>query len=44
MKEREHLEGIGVIADNIKMNDNEMDWACTDWIYERQNRTIDGLL
>ena len=34
----------GIWADNIKMSVEEMDWACADWIYEHQDRTIDELL
>jgi hypothetical protein len=45
VKERGHLEDTGGYKpDNIKMNVKEMYWACADWIYERQDRTLDGLL
>jgi hypothetical protein len=31
-------------ADNIKFNVTKMDLAYANWIYERQDRTLDGLL
>jgi len=30
------------MADNIKINVKEMDWACADWIYERQTGHLTG--
>jgi len=32
----------GIWADNIEMNVNEIDWACVDWIYERQTGHLTG--
>jgi hypothetical protein len=35
LNESEHLGDIGGYG--------EMDWACADWMYERRDRTFDGL-
>jgi len=38
LRERNHLEDIGVDGDNIKINLQEVRWGCVDWIDLAQDK------
>jgi hypothetical protein len=38
LSERDHLEDLGIDEDSIKMDIQEMEWECVDWIDLAEDR------